>query len=831
MVRRLLKAGLTGLLIGLGNLAPGAAGLTQEAEPLPWSRAIAPLGVRLEADGDHTSLVFDWPLPVAAAVFQRRGILWIVFDEPGAVDLVPLRSALAGQLALLSASADTRSLILRFDVLGAPNIKVARQADSWRITLSGRAEPPEQAISLSQTEITRQGVRAFVPLNGPGFYLKIRDPAAGDLLHVIPLLSGSSGVASAVAFGKFEVLQTAQGIAVAKLANDVEVARYSNGAAIGTLKLLEASAPPLPAGARVVSVMDRDTAPARMIDLGLWRLGGLAKFNPNQRMLNRRLAGASEADRNARRWDLARFYLAHGMYVESRAYLDLMIETDAASVAEPRFKAVRALVEAGLGNPGRALELISTPELDAEPDISLWRSRILAANGRQREALATFERGRSALALFEPHEAAEIRLAALGAAIETAELDVAGRQLVALRRLELDQRQKAATDYLEGRLKEARGAVAEAIALYAAVSESAVRPASGRARLALIELQLARQQIAPAAAIEALEGLRHSWRGDPFELQLAGVLGRLYLEQGNNRAGLMALRRAVVQFPDHPEVQALTRTMSEAFRQLFLAGQLDDLQALSTLALYAEFKELTPLGREGDRIIRELAERLVALDLLDQAAELLAHQVRFRSTGAERAAVAARLAEIYILDRIPEAALEILDRSAQPALPAETVRSRRRARARALTALGRFGEAEAEIQTDRGPLAEAIRAEIHWRDQRWAQLIRASDALLGERIGSGRPLGEDERQVLIRYAVALSMLGDHAGLDRLRADFAAGMRTGPFSKAFDLITQRPEFGSGSLRDLVTGTASVNLLKSFMSQYRQDFGLGAAAPGQ
>ena len=650
MVRRLLKAGLTGLLIGLGNLVPGAAGLAQEAEPLPWSRAIAALPVRVEAERDRTSLVFDWSLPVAAAVFQRSGILWIIFDEPGAVDLVPLRSALAGQLVPLSASADSRSLILRFEVLGRPDIKVARQANSWHITLSDRAEPPDYAISLSQTETTRQGVRAFVPLNGPGFYLKIHDPAAGDLLHVIPLLSGSSGVASAVAFGKFEVLQSAQGIAISKVANDVEMNRYSNGAVIGTLKLLEAKMPPLPAGARVVSVMGRDTTPARMIDLGVWRLGDLAKFNANQRMLNRRLAGASEADRNARRWDLARFYLAHAMYVESRAYLDLMRESNAASAGEPKFKAVQALVEVGLGDPGRALELISTPELDAEPDISLWRSRILAANGRYRDAVSTFELGRDALALFEPHEAAEIRLAALGAAVETAQLDVAGRQLEALRRLALGQRQKAATDYLEGRLKEALGAGPEAVTLYAAVTASAVRPASGMARLALIKLQLARQQIQPAAAIEALEGLRLSWRGDPFELQLAGVLGRLYLDQGNNRAGLMVLRRAVVQFPNHPAVQALTQTMSEAFRQLFVAGQLDDLQALSTLALYAEFKELTPLGIEGDRMIRELTERLVALDLLDQAAELLAHQVRFRSKGAERAAVAARPAEIYILN-------------------------------------------------------------------------------------------------------------------------------------------------------------------------------------
>jgi predicted negative regulator of RcsB-dependent stress response len=822
---------MAGLLVVIASLWPGTAVVAQGVDPLPWNREIAPLPVRIEAEGDRMTMVFDWRLPVAAAVFQRAGTLWIVFDEPGELDLAPLRSAMAGRLVPLSVSVDSKAMILRFDVLGNPKIKVGKEVDSWQITLADGAEPPDHAIPLSQTETTRQGVRAFVPLKGPGHYIKIRDPEAGDLLHIIPLLSSSSGVVSGSEFGNFEVLPTAQGLAVDKVANDVEMARYSNGVAIGPIKLLAASSPPLPAGARVISVMDRDTAPARMIDLEVWRLGGLEKFNANQRMLNRRLAGSGAASGNARRWDLARFYLAHAMYIEARAYLNLMVETDPLWASKPRYMAVRALVEAGLGHAAGALQLISAPELDAEPDISLWRSRFLAANGWHQEALETYERGRSALALFEPQEAAEFRLAAFAAAVERGELEIAEREVGALRRLGINRRQEATMNYLEGRLKEARGAVPEAMALYAAVAESSVRPASGRARLALIELRLARREIEPATAIEALESLRYSWRGDTFELQLARVLGRLYLDQRNYRAGLTAMRRAVVQFPSHSEAQILTQAMSEAFRQLFLNGQFDDLQALSTLALYSEFKELTPLGAEGDLMIRQLAERLVELDLLDQAADLLAHQVQFRSKGSDRATVATRLAEIHILNWTPEAGLAILLETAHSGLPNQTVRSRSRVRARALIALGRFAEAAAAIRSDREDLAEVIRAEIYWRAQRWPELKRSSAVLVSKKIRDGSPLGQDERQVLIKYAIALAIIGDHATLERLRRDFAGRMRTGFFSTAFDLITQPQEFTANGLRELVTGTASVELLRNFMSQYRRDFVVGTAAPGQ
>ena len=56
------------------------------------------------------------------------------------------------------------------------------------------------------------------------------------------------------------------------------------------------------------------------------------------------------------------------------------------------------------------------------------------------------------------------------------------------------------------------------------------------------------------------------------------------------------------------------------FDSLFLAGKGDALPAIDALALFYDFRELTPIGRRGDEMIRRLADRLVSVDLLDQAA-------------------------------------------------------------------------------------------------------------------------------------------------------------------------------------------------------------------
>ena len=62
-------------------------------------------------------------------------------------------------------------------------------------------------------------------------------------------------------------------------------------------------------------------------------------------------------------------------------------------------------------------------------------------------------------------------------------------------------------------------------------------------------------------------------------------------------------------------------------------------------------------------MIRRLADRLVAVDLLDQAAELLQHQVDHRLQGVARAQVATRLAVIYLMNRKPERAIATLQKT------------------------------------------------------------------------------------------------------------------------------------------------------------------------
>ncbi len=160
--------------------------------------------------------------------------------------------------------------------------------------------------------------------------------------------------------------------------------------------------------------------------------------------------------------------------------------------------------------------------------------------------------------------------------------------------------------------------------------------------------------------IHELETLTTVWRGDETEVEGLKLLAHLYTEDSRYRDAFHVMRTAMMAHPNSDHTRKIQDEAAVTFDSLFLAGKGDALPPVEALGLFYDFRELTPIGRRGDEMIRRLADRLVAVDLLDQAAELLQHQVDHRLQGAARAQVATRLAIIYLMNRKPDRALATL---------------------------------------------------------------------------------------------------------------------------------------------------------------------------
>ena len=190
------------------------------------------------------------------------------------------------------------------------------------------------------------------------------------------------------------------------------------------------------------------------------------------------------------------------------------------------------------------------------------------------------------------------------------------------------------------------------------------------------------------------------------------MLARLYTDDNRYRDSFYVMRSALAAHPNSDMTRRIQHEAATTFDALFLAGKGDALPAIDALALFYDFRELTPIGRRGDEMIRRLADRLVSVDLLDQAADLLQYQVDHRLQGAARAQVATRLAVIYLMNRKADRALATLRATRTADLANELRNQRLLLEARALSDMGRHDLALEVIGNLEGREAIRLRSDI-----------------------------------------------------------------------------------------------------------------------
>ena len=309
-----------------------------------------------------------------------------------------------------------------------------------------------------------------------------------------------------------------------------------------------------------------------------------------------------------------------------------------------------------LDRPDEALKELSNPQIGNQLDAPIWRAIAYARQGKWPQAHEAFKNAGNSLGAL-PIELQRVALRdALRTAIEVRDFNAAGRLVNEIATVGVLPEMEASIAVLVGRLDEALGRNEDALINYRTAADSQDRRASVQGRLRETVLRLAQGDMPRKDAIYALETITTIWRGDETEAEGLKLLAHLYTEERRYRDAFHVMRVALQAHPNSELTRQIQDEAAVTFDSLFLAGKGDGLAPVEALGMFYDYRELTPIGRRGDEMIRRLADRLVAVDLLDQAAELLQHQVDHRLQGAARAQVATRLAVIYLMNHKPDRA-------------------------------------------------------------------------------------------------------------------------------------------------------------------------------
>ena len=533
------------------------------------------------------------------------------------------------------------------------------------------------------------------------------------------------------------LLASTQGLALTPTVDDLQVTSDGDVVRIGRPRGLALSSAHAAVHEAAAALGMPQAAPMpALVDFDGWsRTGGvsfLARYDQLQSVAADE-EGKGKAGGVGARLALARFLVGSELSYESLGVLDMVGKADPSIMGDAEFRGLRGAARTMAGRYKDAQADFSSPILAEDPASALWRGYIAEKLGDHAGARQQFAAGRRAMPLFNEKWRARFAETDAEAALGVNDLPTARNEVVLASGLKIDPIDAARLKLVQARLMEAQGQLDSALALYDQVANDPYGALSTPAALHAVQIRLAQGKLKPADAEATLDSLRFRWRGDATELDIVRALGKIYLAQGRYREALETLRSANGRLPELPAAVAISSDLSNTFKALFLNGGADGMQPIEALGLFYDFKDLTPIGADGDQMVRKLTHRLVDVDLLDQAAELLKYQVDNRLDGVPKAEVSTDLAMIDLMDKKPEDALSALNNSRTTLLPTALNARRRLIEARAQVALGRYDAGLELLQGDKTPEAADIRAEVAWRQKSWPMAASLFEARLGDR--------------------------------------------------------------------------------------------------
>lgn len=791
-----------------------------KAAPAEAPAVPQPTVASVDARRDSDGLRVTFPLQVAtpAAAFRRGDTVWLVFDTPKPIDVEAIRTkggAMIGDVGRipLDKGQAVRIRLTRPLVYSLTSEEVGKETN-WLLTLADKIQATPLPLMMSRNITDPALANIAIPFANPGLLHKLTDPDAGDTLYVVTAQRPVRGFIKRQDLVDLALLESAHGIAIRPNSDEVAVEVGADKVILGkkgglTLSPVDISAERAPTAVRPIFNPEG------------WRKGQSENFIARQNDLITAISIVEPALRSLPRLDLAQFYMSRAMYHEAKAVTELML-ADPLNKEESGALIMHAVASILIGRPAQGLKDLANPVIGNSHDSQLWKALAYARQGKWADAREKFKNVEFAIASLPLDIQRIVTMEAMRASLEVKDYAGASKRRSELEVVGVPPEAAPGFAVLRGRLAEALGHDKDALDDYKFAVGSTDRPAAAEAKQLEVALRQKRDEISKEDALRELETLSMTWRGDSIEVKTLQMLSQIYSENGRYRDALTAARTATKLQPNAEASRQAQDLASDLFTQIFLGPKGDELPPVEALGMFYEFRELTPIGRRGDELIRRLADRLASIDLLDQAAELLQYQVDHRLEGAARAQVAARLSMIYLANRRPDMAITALRASRISDLSGELRQQRLLLEARAQSDVGRHDLALDIVSNVSGREVLRLRSDIFWAARRWRESAEQIELYYGERFRDFKPLNTVEKSDIIRAAVGYALADDSIGVSRFREKYAPLMSESADRLAFDIASKPSGASSAEFAEIAKLAASVDTLDGFLREMKQRF---------
>ncbi|NBX02815.1 MAG: hypothetical protein EBR02_01865 [Alphaproteobacteria bacterium] len=739
---------------------------------------------------DSATIRFPFIERTAFAVFVRGHFLWVVFNDPIAIDLSEFENTGPTVIGKPQRVVSGKTTLLRIPMEDSVSPYVLREDGStgWTIQLMPKKRGLATALSIGVNTEPPSPANVSIAAEEMGDPVTAQDPKIGDEMVIVPLYVPGQGVLAKRDFVEFALPSTAQGIVVIKKADEVAVTQLRNGIRISMPDgaSISPGLPELEEEKSINALLNNAT----FFPYEIWKSENPENPGPQMRRLFHRIVESPTPQQsNEARFRLTQIYLSQGLMPEALAQLDAIERTNPAFFRSAKLAALRGSAYFMMYRFPEAAKDFSVAELNNNKEADYWRSMLTDLMGGTGPGYDYLSLNQDYISKYPPIYRQRLAIVAADRSIAAKDYNTALKIFEALQKDGLVDSISPYVNFLLAKVSIETGQQKEALEMWDKLAEDNKHPfVQARAEFSRIVWGLDHLSLSKDEAITRLEKLRLAWHGDSLELSALVMLGDLYAEKKAYVDAMRIWHGGVQSFSGTAESVEMIRKIQEAFVVMFSDGAADSLPPLDSLALYYEYRKYTPPGLAGGEMIERLASRLVSVDLLDQAAYVLDQQMRSLTEKETRSRLGTKLATIYLLNHQPQKALSALEDSVygdnQPILR----QLRNRLSAQIMVETGKPDKALATLGQDTTEEAERIRLDIYWQQKDWPRVISSAETILKARKDITAPLTTEEGEYVVRLALAYMFENDEGQLHYLHDYFGPLMQNNPEKALFEFLT-------------------------------------------
>ncbi len=777
------------------------------SQPKPSSNVIS-YSVN-KSKGEHI-LSFDFDAKnVGMAAFFRGKYLWIVFDQPK--NFTFANNSIFQDFVQLE---QKNATVIRMKIGDYKHARAVKSGSKWQLAVSKVPVAGEKKSLAIQKLGDKDGIIINSNFSNNSL-VEFKDAEIGDIIKVIPIKTAGWCVAEAVEFVDFNVVPSIQGVAVSIIGEQVEVSKNKDYLQLVSQNFLpsnqEEETVPLPwmhteGQGSLLPILDKKL--------------DIIDFNYTKARL---ISEASAAENNQqlfdKRLELAKFLFMHGWYKEALAVLELCKKTTPKQYSGDLHAQFLMAVTHSINGDAEVAkeiygELSNVIDTTKSTEVVVWKNYNDFLIGYSLPSLGILNNLNSYVNsypdnLYWPIALAEIELNLKANEIKAAEMMLKEVRTPTGKFANSLKFYKAVYYRKKGQLNLAKQFLEEL------VKQEKDPFNMVRAEMELVKIQFGSKEIELKEGVKRLEALKLTWRGDKLEYDLLMTLASLYRDGGDNINAFRTYKYTQGIFNNKISNLYINAEMAKIFNDLFLNKQtVDKMDDFTAVALFYEWRESNPIGSHGDEVILSIVKRLMHLDLLDKAAELLQHQVEYRLEGESRVTNADYLAIILLMDKKPEQALKILDKTERDNFKFEEHQNRIRLRVRALIDLKKYDQALDYLKNDDSIDAMILKKECLFQLGKWDEYdsLVAADV---EKISDSSNIGEGQKQDILRLAISYYQRSNQLALEKLAQVIGGG--DAQLRDTIDLLlTSNKPVDYKNLDQ----SLNINQMKNLLEKYRQ-----------